>query len=419
MDYKTNTQNILNWSQGILDHISSKNYTAQISGQDISSLSSPYKTGDQTLGETIDTLVSLCRIYKDEAVILDHIDYNQRQSIHNHLQNLQQWIIGNPIGNWNNIISYVNALTTFSTQSGLNPYSVRIDSNFRSKISKIKVSDSEIEALKKLKEDLVEVRDASRQLDDASKIISFVQNTKEIEDVTNYVNGTKETIDRMKGQVDTYLKIIGDQATTSHFGRIKEEYERKLFGKKYVLTMVEKPDDKAGRLQKFWSFIKNTLFSNIQKLFMDFIWPFNWGWLQVFVFSLFIFVASLYYVYHLSIILNVQNEYLKLLGTGSIRLALLSPAAFFLTFAVRNYSRTDKIREAYEFKSVTSATIEAHLKMMKDNEATVAIPDTARDILLQIYTEPSIGSDKKDDLEQESILRSLSVIEKIKSITKS
>lgn len=380
-NYKPTTQQIFDWSKAILNHLKSDVYKAAINTQDIKTVNSPYKNGEQTLSDAIQMLMAMCRVFQQDVKLLDRIDYNQRQNIYNTLQNVYQWITSDPIGNWNNIISHVNNIVLYSTQSGLSPFDVHVDGDLKKKLLKFTIADEEISALQELRLHLTAIDDASEKLEEAKKIIDFVKDTGRIEELVKYVESGKSDIDGLRVKAEELLGASSNAAMVQHFSDVAKRYR----------------DDIYGRNADKW-YKPNT--------------P---GWRDYFVLSVVLFAANILLVILVGPKLDYANEYLELLANGSVRIISLMPSLILLAFFSSNFSKGDKRRGSYEFKDVTAKTLEGHLIMLQNRGASPEVlGKVAEHILIEMYTEPSDNS--SGNIDGESIEKSLSLMERIKVI---
>lgn len=383
-NYKTTTRQILEWSKAILSYLKSDTYKAAINTQDIETENSPYRNGEQTFSDAVQMLIAICGAFQQDAKLLDRIDSNQRQNIYNTLQNVYQWITSDPIGNWNNIIGHVNSIVVFSTQSGLDPFNVHVDGDLKKKLFKVKISDEEISALQELRLRLTTINDASEKLEEAKKIIDFVKDTNQIEEVAKYVQNGKSEIDDLRTKAKELLVASSNAAMISHFSDVANRYRDDIFGRK-----------DADRWYKLHT-------------------P---GWRDYFYLAILLFASSIILVILFGPKLEYANEYLQLLANGSVRIILLMPSLIFLAFSSGNFSKGDKRRGSYEFKDVTAKTLEGHLIMLQNRGVSPEVLGrVAEHILTEMYTEPS--DDNSGKIDGESIEKSLSLMERIKVIFK-
>ena len=394
-NYKPTTQQILNVTKDILDHLKSDSFKSATSAQDISSQGSAYRSGEQTLADAIKTLELLCRALQRDAEVLDGIDNVQRQNILNHLNNINSWIATNPVGNWNSIISYVNQIVSWTISSGINPYAARVDRSFEKKIASINIKNEEIESLQELHKKLAVIQDADQSLTQARDILSFIAQTNKVKEVADYVANAQTKIDELNLKAESLLDNTSNAVIFHHFTDVADLYRKRTSGFK---------NGTATRRRDFYKkYIPG--------------WSF---WIMV---SIVIFAANIFIVIKWGPELVYLNEYLRLLANGSVRLVLLSPSLMLLAFVTRNFSRSDKMRESYEFKGVTAKTLEGHLIALQNRGIdSQVLGEIAKQILVEIYREPT-HTDNTDAAKQsgmflESLSENVSFIERIKQLLK-
>lgn len=392
-NYKPATQQILSVTKGISDHLKSDSFKSVMSAQDISSQNSPYRSGEQTLADAIQILGLLCRAFQRDTEILDGMENGQRQNILNYLNNVNSWIVSNPIGNWSSIIGHVNQLASSAILSGINPYTARINPTLEKKIGKISIREEEIESLQELHKELIAIRDANQSLTQAKEVLNFVAQTNKVEEIANYVANAQTKIDDLNAKAESLLKNSSNATIFHHFTDVADFYRKRTSGFK---------NEGATR---WWHLYKKHI-------------P---GWSTWIVVGIVIFAINIFIVIKFGPDLVYSNEYLRLLANGSVRLVLLSPSLMLLTFITRNFSRSDRMRESYEFKGVTAKTLEGHLIALQDRGIDQQVlSEIARQILVEIYREPT-HADSTDAAGQsgmllESLSENISLFERIKQL---
>lgn len=394
-NYKPTTQQILNVAKGILDHIKSDSFKSAISAQDISSQNSSYRSGEQTLADAIQILELLCRAFQRDGEIIDGIENGQRQNILNYLNNLNSWIVSNPIGNWSSIIGHANQLINSAILSGINPYAARINPTLEKKIGKISIKEEEIESLQELHKELIAIRDANQSLTQARDVLNFVAQSNKVEEIANYVTNAQAKIDQLNLKAESLLENTSNAVIFHHFTDVADLYRKRTSGFK---------NDGATR---WWDFYKKRIL----------------GWSAWIVVGIVIFALNIIIVLKWGPDLVYSNEYLRLLANGSVRLVLLSPSLMLLAFITRNFSRSDKMRESYEFKGVTAKTLEGHLIALHNRGIKPEVlGEIAKQILVEIYREPihaeNADGARQSDIFLNSLSENVSVFERIKQLFK-
>lgn len=461
---KISTENIIKKSDEIRSLLRSKTYRDQVVGQDISSDNSPYRNGDQTYSEALTLLEKILTIITLHADTLDQIEPGMRSNFQNYLNNLESWFTSNPLGNWSNIMSYINTLYTWIHQYGLNSAD-NIDKEVIKKYNDLKITANEFEQIRSLSDRLSVIGTAADKLEQASEIVSFVNQAAPIEKIANYVETAQSKIDALTLEAEKLLTKGSDAVMAMHFSDVASAYKRDVYGSMKLSTRhkimllaaitfislvsgfilnhqyltlkisnyLQDTDWQSlvviislvmvslvilkDALVKFTTKISSVVAFELNKINSSPVSDIKVGWVHYFIISVLVFLpATIWYISTLER-LEYSNEFLEVFANGLVRAVYLSPALLLIAFISRNFLRKDKRRESYEFKAVTARTLQGHILMLKEH-ASESLTEVSTKIISQMYEEPKDSFAEKGDLNLDTVNELLSVGEKIKNISK-
>lgn len=364
--YKQSTQQTLDFIKQVEDYINSSAYKSQITWQDISSNNSPYKHGDQTLQDWIDGLLKSFELIKENIVVYDRGSYDQRNAISaSYLANLVGWI-QNPIWNYTNIIQYSNNIfsSLFNLGIGLKldlPDSKEVKKLMK-ELSWAKDILSKTSLIDSLVNELSIIKESSGKLDQAKELLETLEKTKNIKEIDEFIENWKNKITELTKQADQLLWKASDVIISRHFSDTAEKYRKEVEG--------ETTDWRSG------------------------------SWNNYFFASLIFFILNIVLIIILRENLSVSmwSDLMKIIANGLIRLTCLTPWILLLWFTLQNRNHKDKLKETYEFRSVTTKTILWHIETLRVNWISW---DKLNDFIVHaftnIYTEPDFSKKPKEE----------------------
>lgn len=379
--YKQSTEQIIQKIKEIEHYLASQEYKDVVSANDISSLSSPYRNGDQTFSDSIDLLKIALKKINGNLALVDKIDQNMRVNFLSYLTNLQVWLISGPIVNWNNILSYANTIYQWIYQWGIATSEQTLSKKVLQNLGRLDIKDEEIKSLQNLRTSLEEVVSAGENIQQAKELLEYVKKEQPISALDLYLKNTKETIDSTLKLVhestqNTYLSlgkleteankkisnILGktsDAVTTVHFREVRDSYRSELLGSR------NSNDSWIVKLAKF---------------------AFT-GWSRYFFWTLIFFAFNLILVIFFNEKISIsadsfKDEYVRLIANGTIRITCLAPSIFLLGFVFNNYYSSRRMMRIYEEREVTSRVVEGHIAILQQRDIH---PDIINHVVKSMY----------------------------------
>lgn len=434
---KSSTQQTLDYIKQIEDYINSSAYKSQIAWQDINSDVSSYKHWDQTLGEGIVSLLESFKLIKNNLSTYDKWSYDQRNAINtSYLVNLLSWI-QNPIWNFTNIIQYANNITSALFNLGINSTQKLPNAKDIKKLVEEISTAREIiwksDEINALLGSLKEIKDWWTKIEQAKEIISFVETTKNISEINSYVEWGKSRIESLLESARKLLWTASDAIIAQHFSEASEKYKNELSFELPVSFVAKNIDIKFwGWFKKdFLTFLYNIYYYALQSIVLVLRIAkglLNWNFFVIIGVSL--FIVNLLVVFHykgdISIIIenkdSIPLQIIWIIANWLIRLTCLTPSIFLLWFILQNRNHKEKLRETYEFRAVSSKTIQWHIEMLMNNGITW---DKLHDFIVHaftnIYTEPDFSKKQKEEsglLDTDKFSKLVDTFEKLKWIIK-
>lgn len=433
--YKQTTQQTLTYIEQIEAYMQSEAYRNQISWQDITSNSSPYRHGDQTFDDWVNALKNSIKLIRDNLSYYDSWSYDQRNAICNsYLANIASWI-QNPLGNYVNIIQHANWLISSLFSMWIWPW-VKFPSNRELKkaideLEKVSNITKKEEVVSRLIQDLQLIKESETKLTQAKDIISFVENNTNIKELDSYISNAKLRIDSLTENAQELISKASDWTIASHFSGVSESYEKELTFNLPQSIIVKKDTE------NLW-FIKR-IYYNVIYFILEYILVFplrvikgllNWNFFVIL--GVWLFMLNLYLVIENKddISIKVENQesillqVVSIIANGLIRLTCLSPSIFLLWFILQNRNHKEKLRQTYEFRAVSSRTINWHIETLRTNWIEW---DKLNEFIIHaftnLYTEPDFWKVNQTDakeklLDVDKFTKIAEWLEKIKSVFK-
>ena len=372
LQIKPLTQQIKDHAITYSNFLKSQNYQNQIQNQELSNPNTPYKYGDDSLGEIIDNLKKILTYIIDNPYEIDIINFNIKEQLFNNLNNLVSWqeLF---LQNWQNVIQTNYKIDTCLTQSGINYRKLEINEEEEKNIKGL------INIIKKLKPENLKV--ALEAISQSDKIQKILNNYSEISEWENEIKDkakhAQETINDLNDKIKVLLEQI--QETKSKANKVLGDASNARFVKHYSDAHKE-----YKIVSRFWLGSVAISFALLAIIILA--------------------VTNIFTCINLGINNSFEYEYFDLLTSLTKRVTCVTFGFSLLYFCIRGYNRAIFMKERYGFKHVSSAILEGHIEALRDRLQSHDKEDKIRDLTLKImndlYIEPNFENKSytKNDL---------------------